>query len=217
MVKLLILTFIVSTLTSCSGYRLKSKENPFFRFGINSITIPMFLNESTISNVSGPFTRELSSYLMSFSDLRVYPGENKSADAVLLGIIRSGQYKNSSLKTSGYKISSDIAPVATGSRRKYYIPRSTSIELDINFILIRDPSIADIKLLTSDIGQHIRNNPKIIYNEYVKVIGDFTRNIHDGEAVAVNQTQNIGMQNKTINKMAEDAVNKFKETILYAF
>ncbi len=177
----------------------------------------MFVNQSNIPRVSGPFTREISSLLMNYSGLRIYPGDYQNADAVLLGIVSSKKRRNDTLETVGTQLSSDVAPVITQNRRKFYVPRSTAINLKLHLVLIKRPTKKDLKLITSDLRKYIRTNSKIIFNETLNVRGAFTRDIHGGDAVVVNQTQNLGNQRLAIDEMAKEVADNFKEVVLYAF
>ena len=74
--------------SSCAGYRFQDKENPFKQYGIRSLSIPMFFNQSSHSNISGMFTKEIYKMISEFDNLKVYGG-GSSGDAVLIGIIES--------------------------------------------------------------------------------------------------------------------------------
>jgi len=56
---------------SCAGYRFQNRANPFKQYGIKTLAIPMFYNQSTISNIAPAFTKEIYNMLSGFNDLRL--------------------------------------------------------------------------------------------------------------------------------------------------
>ncbi|MBP9673795.1 MAG: hypothetical protein KBD63_01760 [Bacteriovoracaceae bacterium] len=211
-------------LTACAGYRIKDKENPFAEYDIQSVSIPYFFNKGVIPNASNAFTSEIIQALSNFPKLNILAGDGKKADAVLLGIITTPQYYTGEMQTvttSGYRPSEEVAPNATQGRIGFFIPQGTLVKATLNLILIKNPTEDEIKLMTSDLGNKIIGHPKIVFNRLIDVSTTFGREIYDtgagGDETAINMTQNKGNFDRAVKRMAGDAANQFKQTILYAF
>ena len=84
----------ICVLSSCSGYRFRNQRNPLIDDGIRSVSIPMFVNKSSIPNVSPLFTSAISNSLASNTNIKIYMGDHREADAVLIGIISTPKRVN---------------------------------------------------------------------------------------------------------------------------
>lgn len=204
-------------LSACRGYHFRNQTNPFENYAVRTVAIPMFLNQSPVPNTSAPFTKEISLLLSQYPGLKVVNADTGHADAVLVGIIDAKEKFSETVKPNGYKITNSVAPKSLNGRSDFFIPFTTSIALELRLILIKDPSSEDIKLLTSDLGQQIRGNPKIIFNELLGVGGGFNREIFDEAGGKVNFTQSKGAFDRTIKSMAQNAASNFKDMVLNAF
>lgn len=204
-------------LSGC-GYRFSQQENPFSQYGIQSLSVPMFYNYSNLPEVSADFTRETYRLLTEFRGLKLTSGYSEKSDAVLIGIIRSPLKASETLRAGNLRVAKDAAPDSIGnSRSNFYIPGSTDVDLTLNIIVIRKPTEEELALLRSGIGDQVKSNSKIIFNEIIPVRGRFTREVLDGQGTQVVATQNAGVQRKTIKNMAQDAAISVRDMILYAF
>lgn len=221
-------------LAGCSGYRFSKQDNPLSQYGIQSLSVPQFYNYSNISEASGDFTRETYRLLTEFSGLKLKSGYNKNTDAVMIGIIKTPEKLFDSLRPGNLRYANVRVENAVGpNRKKFYIPGTTDVDLFLQIIVIKKPTDEELALLKSGIGDQIRTNSRIIFNEYIPLHAQYTREILDrnsnagttrevgdtklGGGVEVNATQNFGVQRKTIKGLAEQAAISVRDLILYAF
>jgi hypothetical protein len=218
-----VLLFILIFFASCSGYKFRDAHNPLAQYNIHSITVPMFQNRSTISEVSPLFTREIVKELSKFPGLKTYSGDWKDTDAVLLGIISSPQYWRKTLGTSSTILIKREEGYGTSinKRRAFKVPRSTSIGLTLTLIIIKRPTQKEIDFIMSTEDKIIFKNPKILFTQTYSLSGNFTRDVSAGNGNdsggVVNYTKNRGTQLNTLSGMAEQAALAFRETGLYVF
>lgn len=206
----------IFTLFSCAGYRFQEKENPFAQYGVKSITIPMFYNKSNLSNISAPMTKEMYHMLSTFSGLHIKSGNN-DADAVLIGIVDAPSQAKESREATNLRSAKNTAEEALGENREdFYIPSTTNVRASLRLILLKNPSEKEIELLKSSLGK-FAVGPKIIVNETIALSGSFTREIYSDEAIDVIDTQNRSALRSTVDDMAKNAAQNFKDMILYAF
>lgn len=215
---LLLLLFI----TGCSGYRYTQQENPLSQYGISSLSIPMFFNFSNQPDVSGSFTRETYRLLTNFRGLKLRPGYDSESDAVLIGIIKSPEKVNMTLRPNNLRVAQARASNAIGSKRQnFYIPGTTDVSILLQVIVIKKPTDEEMTLLKSGIGDKVRLNSRIIFNETIPLTTQFAREVFDNsstsDAVSVTATQNAGIQRKVMRTLSEQAANSVRDLILYAF
>lgn len=204
-------------LCSCSGYRFSQQENPLAQYGIQSLSVPMFYNYSSLGEVSADFTRETYRMLMNFSALRLHSGYNKNADAVMIAIIKSPD-KYADTQTALNPIEAkEKAPDAVGTREKFSIPSATTLNLSVNVIVIKKPTEEELALLKSGIGDKIKLTSRVIFNDTIPLTSTYTREILVKEGIDVNATQNAGIQRKIVKNLAETAATSIRDMILYAF
>lgn len=208
---------LLFSIVSCTGYKLTNRSNPFIQYGIRSISVPMFYNHSSYSNVSSIFTQKIHYLLTEFDGLEVVSGQGNT-DAVLVGIIGSREKINDASSSDDMRIARSISPdTLEGKRGEFYVPANTTNNLDIRFIVIKNPTQAELELLNSPYGKNIKANSKIIFNESIVVSREFNRELFSGESTQINYTQNRGAEKENLKKMADSAATTFKEMILYAF
>jgi hypothetical protein len=214
MLKLLILLVLVG----CSGYRFSQQENPLSQYGIHSLSVPMFYNYSNQSEIHGDLTRETYRLLTGFSGLKLINGYRPEADAVLIGIVKTPEKLSETVKASNLRLAQDKAGNAIGERRQnFYIPGTTDVSLFLQVIVIKKPTEEELALLKSGIGDQIKSTSKIIFNEYIPLRIQYTREVLDDKGVQVVGTQNYGVQRKSLKNLAEQAAINVRDMILYAF
>lgn len=215
--------FVFLCLNSCAGYHFKSNKNPLAQFGIHSISVPMFLNQSAIPDVSGPFAKEVRLLLQRFPGLKVWAGDCSGADACLLGIVKSPKGLVETVIPTQFDISTKMAKGATLPRADYFIPITSNIKLNLHLVLVKAPSEAEVDLFNSSLGDEIQLHPKMVFNKIIPVEWGFNREVFDrdpkinSDGVVVNMTQNVGSQGRTVKQMAKIAAISFKELVLDAF
>lgn len=209
---------LLLVLSGCSGYRFTQQENPLSQYGIQSLSVPMFYNYSNVSEVQADFTRETYRLLTTFSGLKLTSGYDKNNDAILIGIVKSPEKVAETIRPANIRVAQKKAPDAIGpDRREFYVPGVSDIHLFLQVIVIKKPTEEEIALLKSGIGDQVRTNSKVIFNELIPLRMNYTREILDNEGVQVNATQNFGVQRKTLKNLAEQAAISVRDMILYAY
>lgn len=213
-IKSLLLLILLSM--SCSGYRLSDRSNPFSQYGVESMAVPLFYNQSNVEDVSGVFTQEIHEMLSNIDNLKIKMSD-KNADAVLVGIIKSPRRVMESRKST-FRLAQDVAGESLGDqRRDFYVPATTNMQMDLQLILIKNPSKQEIETLRTELGEHVRLSSKVLFNEKISVKSRFSREILSGDSTQVNMTQNKGAERKNVRNLAKEAADSFRNMILYAF
>ena len=204
-------------ITSCAGYRFQEKTNPFSQYAIRSISVPMFYNHSNMGNITGPFTKEIYKTLTQFNDLILYSGD-RPADAVLIGIIESDDKRRDSIITAtSAKAKGGFGKDVIGDKRDdFIVPSSNSIFMYLRVIVIKHPTPEEIKYLQTDLGIKALSS-KIIFNERMSLSTTYSLKKYQGEPISVLGTQNNGIYRQSIDTLAKQAANNFRDMILYAF
>ena len=215
--RLLIPICILLIASSCAGYRYYEKSNPFSIYGIKSIYIPAFYNHSNLSNASHAFTKEFFILMSQFRGLKIENNEDK-ADAVLIGIIASPKKINETMINSGLRGAKSVAPKAIGDKRQdFYVPASNLINLTLRVTVLKRPSKEEIDFFQSNLSTQVSPTGKIIFNESIALRKSFNREYFDEDGSKVNATLNRGALKNTVELMAIDASENFRNMILYAF
>ena len=157
---MLLALIITISLTSCSGYRIPNRTNPLEIYGIRSLAIPMFVNRSTLPNVAGPMTKEIKNLMMDFVDLKVRSSFDSHSDAVLVGIVSSPTHRKNTVKNANTQFTTGDLKTAIGSRNDFYIPSQSIVSLSLRLILIKRPSLREIKLMKSSLNKYLKAHPK---------------------------------------------------------
>lgn len=213
-IALICLMFMVS----CSGFRYGQTSNPFQQYGVDSLSLPMFYNFSSLPEVSSSFTRETYKLLSGFSGLKLKSGWSRSADAVMVGIIRSPERLTETLVPTNLRVAQGVAPDKIGTERpEFYVPGATVVYLSLQVIVIKRPTEDELALLQSDLGQKLPAQGKILFNETFHLTEAFNREYLDKEAVSVVGTQNAGALRRTKETLAMKAAEQIRDMILYAF
>lgn len=209
------------TLASCAGYHFNTNNNPLIGYDIRSVAVPMFVNRSVIPELAAPMTKEIVFALNDYSGIRVFSGDNASADAVLIGIIESRDHYNDVVKTTQTLFTDDTVKESIGSRAPFYYPVQTSYEFSLKIILIKRPSKEELELLTTDLGQFMKVNPKVVLMDTINISGNFSRVV--GETTTSNAigktnfTKNKGIFEKSLQETSMNAAKTFKQVVLNAF
>ncbi len=208
-------------LVSCAGYHFNTNNNPLIGYDIRSVAVPMFINRSTIPELAAPMTKEIVLALNDYSGLRVFSGNNEAADAVLIGVIDSKDHYNETVRTTQILFTDDTLKSSVGNRSPFYYPVQTTYEFSLKVILIRRPSKEEIQLLTTDMGQFMKVNPKVVLMDVINLTGSFARAA--GETTSANAigktnfVKNKGVFEKSLQDTAISAAKTFKQVVLNAF
>lgn len=205
----------------CSGYRVKHRTNPLLTDGIRSVAIPLFYNKSSFGHVSSIFTKEFVNVLSSFPDLKIYSTENSSADSVLIGILTSPSQRSAAIKTTGTSFTAAELKDSIGSRPEFYVPRTNEYKIQLQLILIKNPSFREIELIKSSFGKHIVSSSKVVFNKSFNLTGSFSREIKEtltaDSSGITNQTKSKHYFESSLISLAQDAASTFRELILNVY
>jgi hypothetical protein len=216
-----ILVLIMVCLTSCAGYHFNTNNNPLIGYDIRSVAVPMFVNRSVIPELAAPMTKEIIFALNDYSGITVFSGDNDKADAVLLGIIDSRDSYNEVVRTTNTLFTDDTVESSIGKRTPFYYPVQTAYEFSLRLILIKRPSKEELELLTTNLAQYMKVNPKIVLMDTINITGSFDRVV--GETVGTNGVgetnfvKNKGIFDKSVKEAALNAAKTFKQVVLNAF
>lgn len=209
------------TLASCAGYHFNTNNNPLIGYDIRSVAVPMFVNRSVIPELAAPMTKEIVFALNDYSGLRVFSGDNDQADAVLIGVIESKDHYNEVVQTTQTLFSDDNIKSSIGSRSPFYYPVQTSYEFSLKVILIKRPSKEELDLLTTDLGQFMKVNPKVVLMDTINISGNFSRVVGESTtpnaAGKTNFVKNKGIFEKSLQETSMNAAKTFKQVVLNAF
>ncbi len=208
---------ILATFLGCAGYQFKKNTNPLKIYGIESVSIPMFINRSVYPNVSGLFTKEVITFLSFYPELKVYSGEDSRADAVLIGIIDSNKRLSESTEVVIQKFSENELQESIGDRQKLYIPSTGSYSLSIRLILIKNPNWSVVKLAKSNLAPHLKGNPSIIFNEIFNIKEEFNYIVNETKDIDSSGFYNFTRTKHSFEKAIKISVNKFIDQVKGTF
>lgn len=209
---------ILFLLAGCSGYRFSQQDNPLAQYGIDSLSVPMFHNYSNLPEVSPSFTKETYRLLTGFKGLKLKSGYHSELDAVLIGVVKSPEKVSDTLRPTNLIVAKGKASKAIGEdRQDFYIPGTTDIAMMLQVIVIKKPTEEELSLLKSGIGDKVKLNSRIIFNETIPLRVQYAREVFDNEEVSITATQNAGIQRKVLKNLSEQAAVSVRDMILYAF
>lgn len=215
--RLFFIFFILSLVSGCADYRYYEKSNPFSTYEIKSIYIPTFYNHTNLSNAAYRFTREFYILMSQFRGLKI-TNNPQNADAVLIGVLESPKKLSESVLTTGLRGAKSVSSNSIGSdRQDFYISSSSQVSLTLRIMVLKRPSAQEIRLLQSDLGKQIQPNNKIVFNESIVLRRSFNREYFDEDGSKVHATLNRGALKSTVEYMAKEASDNFRNMILYAF
>ncbi len=209
------------TLSSCAGYHFNTNNNPLIGYDIRSVAVPMFINRSVINELAAPMTKEIIFVLNSYPGLKVLSGDSDKADAVLIGVIESKDHYNEAVKTTQKLFSDNTIKSSVGDRNPFYYPVQTSYEFSLKIILIKRPSKEELELLTTDLAQFMKVNPKVVLMDTINIASSFSRVV--GETTTPNApgktnfVKNKGIFEKSLQETSMNAAKTFKQVVLNAF
>jgi hypothetical protein len=205
-------------ISACAGYHVSYRDNPLLSYDIRSIAVPMFVNRSVIPHVAAPMTQEIVNVLNQYEGLKVVAGESYETDSILLGIVDSAEKINETITAKSTEFAEN--KTALGNRQPFYYPSELSYNLQLQIILIKRPSPAELELFKSDIAQYLKLHPKAIINEVIPLSGSYQRVANDnvsGSGGDVNYVKNVGIFEKSVQDLSRSAAITFRDLILNAF
>lgn len=218
----LALVIILSfALTSCAGYRVNKETNPFRLYGVESVSIPIFINRTSLPTISGLMTKEIRLMLSQFPELKLSASEDQNTDAVLVGIVESPQYLRETIRTEGTNFISDEQAQSIGSRPSFYLPIVGRLNVNLTLVLIKRPTQTELELLNSEFMPYLSRHPKVVFTEQITLSRSFSRSIEPNlgpdDGGVVNATRNKKIVDGQFQLLAHEAALQFKQVVLNAF
>lgn len=210
-------------MASCAGYHFNTNNNPLIGYDIHSVAVPMFINRSVLPDLAAPMTREITLTLSDYSGLKVLSGNKENTDAVLIGVIESKDYYNEVVTTTQtlFTGTEKIIKPSIGARTDFYYPVQTTYALSLKVILIKNPSPEEIALASSNLGELLKANPKVVLVDTINLSGTFSRVVGEtsgaGSIGKTNFVKNKGIFEKSLQETALNAADLFKQVVLNAF
>lgn len=218
---LCIYIFFCIGLSSCAGYRVNKETNPFKLYGVESVSIPIFINRTSLPSISGLMTKEIRLMLSQFPELKLSAREDQNSDAVLVGIVESPQYLRETIRTEGTRFISDEQSESIGSRPTFYLPTVGRVTVKLTLVLIKRPTQTELELLDSEFMPYLSRNPKVMFSEHISLSRSFSRSIESNlgpdDGGVVNATRNRKIVDRQFELMAHEAALQFKQVVLNAF
>ena len=213
---------LLASLAACAGYSLRKNTNPLEGDGINSVSIPMFINHSNFAGASSIFTKAFFDLFQEFPGLEVYSGESSRADALLLGIIQTPKRNNEVFDRGSTRFTDTNLSPSLGDRPHFLVPDSTIYRVNVRLVLIKNPTLGELELLRSpQIGPQLTQGPKIIFNRTLEHSATFQHRIEETSREdspgIVNFTNTRYFFQKSLEGSAQDMAHNFKELVLNAF
>lgn len=220
--KMCLLLLVAFLLGSCGGYHFVGPKNPFAQYGVKSVAVPMFVNQSVISGVGAPMTREIRLLLQKYNGLEVVSGESKTTDAVLVGVITSGESRYQVFEKRTTKFTSSELAESLGERNQFYVPTNINYRLALRLVLIKRPSAADLEFLSQGLfSPLISRHPQVVMSETLNLSSGFTRylegNLNVDDAGVVNYTKTQGVFESNLQKLAKSAAASFETVVIHVF
>jgi len=207
----------------CSGYKITNSSNPLSGYGIESISVPVFINRTIIPNISGIFTKEIILSLSRYDNLTVYSGEHSSSDSVLIGVLESSNFREDVYESTSKRYISDGTDLKTsiGDRDGFYLGRETKYKFNIRYILIKNPTFHDLEFIKSNLNRSASYHPKVIFHRIVPLSSKFSRildgNLNVDDGGVVNFTSSHRLFQLSLEKLAKTSAINFEGVILNAF
>lgn len=220
--RLMIMALCLLLFSSCGGYHFVGVRNPFAQYGVNSIAVPMFVNQSVIGGAAAPMTREIRLLLQKYSGLKVVSGESQKTDAVLVGVITSADSRYQVFEKRTTKFTESELAESLGERSQFYVPTNISYKLGLRLVLIKRPSAADLEFLAQGLfSPLVSRHPQVVMSETLDLSSSFTRylegNLNVDEAGVVNYTKTQGVFETSLQNLAKTAATRFETVVINVF
>lgn len=217
------LSVALLVVTSCAGYRVRDRGNPFEQENIKTLAVPMFINKSIYPGVAPVFTRELAKLMASYPGLKINSSSGGDEDAVLLGIIESPRRYSEAYLTTATKFTAGELEESIGERAQYYLPTASSYRISVRLVLIKNPGDIEKELLASNLGAQVQGakGSKVIFQQKFDYVGNFNRETKDtitsdsGGIVNYTNTRRYFMQ--TVEQLAKQAAQQFEDLVINVF
>lgn len=213
-----ILLTISLGLSSCGGYRVRVKGNPFAERGIRSVAIPMFVNQSVYPKANVPFTREIKAMLATYPGLSISTKPTRNVDAVLIGIVSSANRYAQAYNTTARNFQNGTT---IGKRAGFYVPTASKFKISVHLVMIKDPSLAEQKAIKSNVGEFMINHPKVVFSKTFFYTGSFNRDARPTDTSdsggIVNYTNTRRYFDQTLESLAQTNARNLEQLVINVF
>jgi len=214
----IILLSTVIGLSSCGGYRVRKKGNPFAEHGIKSVAIPMFVNQSVYPKANVPFTREVKAMLATYPGLSISTTPSRSVDALLIGVVSSQNRYTEAYKTTARNFQNGST---IGNRAGFYVPTASQFKISVRIVLIKDPTLEEQKMIKSKLGEYMAAHPKVVFSRTFNYTGSFNRDARPTDTSdsggIVNYTNTRRYFDQTLNALAKSNAQNLEELVINVF
>lgn len=214
----IILLIIAVSLSSCGGYRVRRKGNPFAEHGVKSVAIPMFVNESVYPKANVPFTREIKAMLATYPGLSISTKPSRGVDAVLIGVVSSQNRYAEAYQTTARNFQNGST---IGNRAGFYVPTASKFKITVRLVLIKDPTLEEQKMIKSKIGEYMGNHPKVIFSRTFLYTGSFNRDARPTDTSdsggIVNYTNTRRYFDQTLESLAQANARDLEQLVINVF
>ncbi len=183
---------------SCSGYVLGKRSNPFFIYGVESVSVPAFTNDTPVPDVGTYLGQEVVNMLAEFPELKLAMGENLSTDAVLLGRVTSSPLRKEVITSSQYLSSNAVAPINASARNPFLVPSASSTAMAVEFTLMT-------------------HQGKILWTKSLPYSTRYTVELYDGEGSSVIVSQTLENARRSYRNAAKDVAQNLRSLVIDAF
>ena len=208
-------------LNSCAGYRFSQKRNPLKSFGIERLSLPMFINYSLYPRLNTYLTKEMYQLLNSYSDLTVKNGENLESDAILIGIVESADQTSQAFRVTSRKFTTGDLEDSIGKRPPFFIPTGVRFDARIRIFIIKNPTLKILSLTRSELKDFVGRSPQVVVSETLDLRGSYSQVVASTETVdnagVVNYTKNKANFERALRRASESLIQNFREVVLNAF
>lgn len=209
-------TLTLLVFVGCSGYAFKNQTNPFEHYAIRSISVPNFYNRSQLPRASAVLTSQFIEMMAQFKGLKVYTGENEKADAYLIGIVSSSDEKYKAYTADTVQLASAVASQNIGVREDFLIPSRTRVQARLSLYLIRNSNYSQVQYLLNKTSVPFEKL-EVVFARQMALDFRFQRQLLNGEAQAVNQTQSMGSYDQSLRTVAQSIAESFRSEMLLTF
>ncbi|WP_157680598.1 hypothetical protein [Bacteriovorax sp. Seq25_V] len=213
----LVLLFL---LTSCAGYKLRSNQNPLAKADVHSIAVPVFINKTTLEKVSSVYTREIISALSKFKNLKITAGDIKNEDALMLGIITPKELSKRGKFIRTSSLMTEDQQDAIGKRNAFEVPTSGGYELNVEIIVLKNPTREEIDFFTGYYNFNASDFPRTVFHHTFSISGSYSIENPVGDLASgapLRGVQNQGKLRKSIVDSGKTLATDFHEVITNAF
>ena len=211
---------LVMLLSSCAGYKVRHRNNPFLEQGITSIAIPVFVNRTSLNKLTSVATKEAIRTFSSFYGLKVNAGDLTNEDAVVIGVIKPSSTANNEIKYTNSVLMNADQQKAIGNRNAFYVPSTAAFSTTVQLVILKRPTREEIKFFTTYFKLSKEAFPRTVFHKEFKLSATYSIENEVGDvdsAAPVRGMKNLGNLRKAIETAALSFGQELREVMANAF